>query len=161
MFYKTVLMCFSLVSAAFPYSSLAKASNCVYWKVQKSQFFFMDEDVTGKSCEVSLGLVRTSKNTISVGVEVPIVSFDSGIEARDEDVFSILGGNLQPNIAVETSQMSKEDLRKTVAGSQKSIIGVLQLAGKGYPVEIVLEKRVGGILKQPLQILEWSRQVFS
>ena len=107
----------------------------------------MDEDVTGKSCEVSLGLVRTSKNTISVRVEVPIVSFDSGIEARDEDVFSILGGNLQPNIAVETSQMSKEDLRKTVAGSQKSIIGVLQLAGKGYPVEIVFRKKGRGYIK--------------
>ena len=33
--------------------------------------------------------------------------------------------------------MSKKDLQRAVEGNQKNIIGVMQIAGKGYPVELI------------------------
>jgi hypothetical protein len=123
-----------------------KGDHCVAWKTQKIQFMFIDDQPVGKSCEVSVEVVATEDKNYLIRVEVPIMSFNSGEKSRDEDVFDILRGRYQPNILVETTAMSKQDLVKAIKGKQKKVIGIIQIGNKSFPVEIKMVGPLKGVI---------------
>lgn len=143
---KKSIQCLIFLLSSQAYSIEFPSDHCVAWKTLKTQFMFKRVEAVGVSCEISAEIVSIKNGVYVARVEVPIKSFDSGNPSRDEDVFEILKGSFQPNIVVETIEMSRKDLESVFAGNQSKVIGIIQVASKSYPVEIQLTGALKGVI---------------
>ena len=136
----------SVVLFSFGFSSLkaedekifSSGDHCLAYRTPKKMFFFTDVIVIGKSCQVnaSTEMEGTKKRFI---VTVPVESFDSDSNRRDEVVMEILKAEDHPDLRFETDWISDSVIRNLLETGKGSLKGILSLAGRSYPVSFQMD----------------------
>ena len=137
---------FAIVFFSFGFSSLkaevekifSSGDHCLAYRTPKKMFFFTDVIVIGKSCQVNAWSETkgTKKRFI---VTVPVESFDSDNSIRDGVVIEILKAEDYPNLRFETNWFSDSDIRYLLENGGKKLNGILNLAGRSYPVSFQMD----------------------
>lgn len=109
---------------------------CVAWKTNKRMFLVSHQSAVGRSCQAILSRAPEGPNLVRIQLEVPIRSFNSGEKERDDEVFKILSGSVQPTLRLETDPISPTELERASAGKTGSIRAKLTLGGKPYMITL-------------------------
>ena len=101
---------------------LSPEDHCVAYTTPEKILFFSEYLVIGKNCEIQTSIENNGIQSKLI-VNIPIKSFDSGINARDEDVIEILKGKKFPNIRFESDWLSRKKIKKILLGGPEDIKG--------------------------------------
>ena len=109
--------------------------HCVAYTTPEKILFFSDYQVVGKSCKVS-SWTEHDGNQLRFVINIPLNSFDSGINARDKDVMKILDADNFPYVRFETDWFSKTKITKILLDGKSQISGFLFVSGRKYLISL-------------------------
>ncbi|WP_327354582.1 YceI family protein [Pseudobacteriovorax antillogorgiicola] len=120
--------------------------HCVAWQAHKTMFLFKTFDPVGMNCDISAKF-EPSEEGLSLVVEVPLQSFDSGEETRDADVFEILQGEVQDPMIFKSTAAPDELWHQIVKLGRGIVPGKLKIGDQEFKVDCPVElSRSGDIL---------------
>ena len=115
---------------------LPEGSHCVAYKVVKTTFFVSDDEVVGKNCDVSAQILPELGGLYRIEVNIPIRSFDSGKEDRDQDVSKILRGDQRPEMTFKSKALTVDGWRSLFGKGEFTIEGELFIGSKSFPLTL-------------------------
>lgn len=147
LFTAAIFLTFFLYGARLSLASSFTGDHCVSWETQVTSFLFLDSNVRGESCEVSVEIEENEEGAYVIRAEVPIKSFESGDRGRNNEVFEYLKGKWQPNILIESIAVSKRDLKLAILGRQKFLVSMITVANKTFPLELSITNKLEGMVQ--------------
>ncbi len=117
-------------------SLFEEGTHCVGYKVEKVMLLVSSSYVIGKNCDVSAQVLPELGGLYRIEVGVPIRAFQSGEEARDQDVMKTLKADVRPEILFKSRSMTANQWRELFARSEFSLDGELSIGDKSYPLKV-------------------------
>jgi hypothetical protein len=111
--------------------------HCVAWKTSKRMFLVSNSSPIGKNCGIETEALKIKSDFQLKGI-VPVGKFDSGEPSRDSEVEIMLGGELHPNIIIESEPLSLGKLKQLLKEEQL-VNGFLTVKGKKNPISIKIK----------------------
>ena len=114
--------------------SLAEDAHCVAYRVSK-RLLFSNQLVLGENCDIRVDKISGDIQHTAIRITIPIKSFDSGDEDRDESVTEVLKAETHPNMVFFIEDFPTEVFGAPKPNVQVLISGKLNIGGKDFPVE--------------------------
>lgn len=126
----------SLWASAASLSLLDAGSHCVAYKASKTTMLVSSSEVIGKNCDISAQVLPEVGGLYHIEVIVPIRSFQSGDNGRDEDVAKTLHVSEKSELTFHSKAMTSEQWRAMFSKPAFDIDGELQIGEKTFPVKL-------------------------
>jgi polyisoprenoid-binding protein YceI len=124
--------------AAAAQGVFAPGEHFVAYRTVKGMFFFFDATVVGRNCAIDAKLEAQGPDYRLV-MTIPVTSFDSGNDSRDEHVAELLGGPARRALEFESEALPAEALASLLRGNSGSVAGNLFIDGTPHAVTFALQ----------------------
>lgn len=122
---------FAATEPALPFGD---GTHCVAYKVQKTMFLVSSDAVVGKNCDISAQILPEVGGLYHIEVNVPVRSFKSGNEDRDQDVLRLLKAEQRPEMTFKSKALAGDKWRELFAKKDFPLEGELFIGDKSYPL---------------------------
>ena len=108
------------------------------YRTKKTVAFLSSVTIVGKNNALSLEVKKDSTGKIYFEAIVPIVSFNSGNQTRDEHVAEILKSTTSPNIVYHSSSHSLSEWKEKFIAPSFNETGFLLIGSTQHPISFVV-----------------------
>lgn len=123
--------------------------HCLAYRTVNRMFLFFDSPVVGKSCDFKSELKQSEDGSrVMIIVSVPVKSFDSKNEERDQELLEILKTDEFPDVHFTTGWLEAASLREALEKGSLELEGKLRIAGQDNRIILPLgiQRQTGGIV---------------
>lgn len=103
------------------------------WQTNKTMFLFKSSQHVGMNTYITAS-IRSDAENRSIRVDIPIDKFDSGDQERDQDVVSILKGDVQKDLTFQSQNLNSKDWDQLLNGQKNTLDGKLTIGNIDYNV---------------------------
>jgi len=107
----------------------AAGEHCVAYRTRKGVLFMFESTVLGRSCQIDARLDESAEG-YRLFLSIPVTSFNSGNDRRDQHVAQLLGGTSADSLEFSSQWLSQEALAKVWNGGMHAVAGELVIRGK-------------------------------
>jgi polyisoprenoid-binding protein YceI len=122
----------------------ASGEHCVAYRTIKGMFVWFEATVLGRNCSFDARLEAFGPDYRLV-MTIPVTSFESGNETRDEHVAELLGGPSRRALEFQSEPLSGTRLAALLQGQPGTVAGDLFIGGRPHGVvfEVQLHRQDG------------------